>query len=111
MIPPLPRITDPGIRPAGKGVVATFPVRPGNTTVQAPRFQPSSLDLVKALEDMYFVNVFAGNRALAIRAFGQGWQAAVVGEALNQGTVYFAIFSLGELADQVAGLLLTPYSC
>jgi hypothetical protein len=60
---------------------------------------------------MYFVNVLAGDRALAIRALGQGWQTTVFGEALNQDTVYLALFSLGELTEQVAGLLLTLCSC
>ena len=110
MIPPLLRIIDPGIRSAGKGIVAAFPIRPRNTTVQTPCLQPCSLDLVKALENMYFVNVLAGNQTLAIRALGQGWQTTVVGEALNQGTVYLALLSLSELTDQVAGLLLTLYS-
>ena len=70
-----------------------------------------SLDLVKTGENVYFVDVLAGNQALAIRALGQRWQTTVVGETLNQFSVYLALLSLSELTGQVAGLLIAPRSC
>ncbi len=57
------------------------------------------------------MTVLAGNQALSIRALRQGWQTAVLGEALNQALVCLALISMSELAGKVAGLLVALCSC